>query len=527
MDATYSFRWESYCCFCLFEFTDGDKLIRPLHPSELSTDGTLPTSKTVLFGYKTPVFDPEDKRCISPRKWRWYREVIPAAHLSCHQDWPLVYLKRLWGLVCYQSQPPPCDGARRISVLAKEAASQTKPALQEQARINIKTLLSSQPVPQSIQDGRNGLVSFVVNASKPIWGTDVVFEGVRYGFKIRDLRLVESDYIDGSPVIKWSVLPPKPRAAWLVNLDDRAHPPSYFKFLDCGKPGITGYSACMLDGDLVDLHCHTEGEDLMFYRDGGGDRLHAVWLYFPIEQSERIFEVWRRRKKPRFCRDIPMLRTNKGRVFVLGTHINQYDVNIKYDRLTSFPTAKHARFWFSCREDCVDYLAFDTENRRHNKDLFHRQLEGPFALCSSGVAIQSFATSAPLKDVVKVVPCRSWAPGSTGIVGLVFTYSDGHREAVGQVRLDHLLAPMQVEPTGDMWLGVRELSYGTVVEAMRLVPSNGRTVYGGNTSEAGLWWYRLSWRGRLDWFFWYGRCFVSHHAQPVPDQHASRILEVQ
>jgi hypothetical protein len=180
MDATYSFRWESYCCFCLFQFNGGDKLIRPLHPSELSTDGTFPTSKTVLFEYKTPVFDPEDKRCIPPRKWRWYREVIPAAHLSCHQDWPLVYLKRLWGLVCYQSQPPPCDEARRISVLAKEAASQTKPALQEQARINIKALLSSQPVPQSIQDGRNGLVSFVVNASKPIWGTDVVFEGIRY-----------------------------------------------------------------------------------------------------------------------------------------------------------------------------------------------------------------------------------------------------------------------------------------------------------------------------------------------------------
>jgi hypothetical protein len=63
----------------------------------------------------------------------------------------------------------------------------------------------------------------------------------------------------------------------------------------------------MIDGDLVDLHCHTEDEDLMFYREGGGDRLHAVWLYFPVEKGERIYEVWRRRKKPHFCRDIPIV----------------------------------------------------------------------------------------------------------------------------------------------------------------------------------------------------------------------------
>lgn len=167
----------------------------------------------------------------------------------------------------------------------------------------------------------------------------------------------------------------------------------------------------------------------------------------------------------------------------------------------------------------MDYLAFDSEDKRQDKNDFRRTLEGPFALCSSGVGNQVFATTAQLEDIVEVVPCRSWAPGSTGIVGLVFTYSDGHREAVGQVRLDHLLSPIRVEPTGDMWLGVRYLSYGTVVEAMRLIPSTGKTIYGGNSSEAGLHWYRIVWRGRLDWLFWYGRCFVSYHEQPVSDEH--------
>ncbi|QPC74715.1 hypothetical protein HYE68_005467 [Fusarium pseudograminearum] len=366
------------------------------------------------------------------------------------------------------------------------------------------------------------------------------------GFKIRDLRRVESLHStsESSPV-RWSVLPPNPTAVWRVSLDNRAHSTYYFKCLDCSKPGITGYSACMVDGDLVDLHCYIEGEDLQFYQEGGGDRLHAVWLYFPVEQGERIYEVWRQRKRPQFCRDIPMvssqsqlvlflvliagqLRTNKGRVFVLGTQINQHDIAVKYDCITSFLAEKHARFWFGYREGCVDYLAFDTEDKRLDKDP-SVQLGGPFALCSSGVSNQRFATSATLKDVVEVIPCRSWAPGSTGIIGLLLTYSDGHRETVGQVRLDHLLEPMQVVPTGDMWLGIRLFRHGkgAVVEALRLMPSNGMTVHGGNTCEAGLQWRRVEWKGRLDWLFWYGRCHVSWHAQAIPVGHINSVLDAQ
>ncbi|CAG2002662.1 unnamed protein product [Fusarium graminearum] len=497
MDETYPFRWEPYCCFCLFGFIDGDKVLRPSHPSE--------------------------------------------------------------GFV-------------------------TMPDLQKQARSRVETFLSSQTIPLSFQSNRDGRVLFVVDVFRPIWRTTVMFDGIRYlnclsnkqdgkhfrpikthrgdivniyfasnhlgvvamyfskygmskqdwpgvwwsrltlsrthhllraytdGFKIRDLRRVESLHStsESSP-IRWSVLPPNPTAC-----------------LDCSRPGITGYSACMVDGDLVDLHCHIEGEDLTFYQDGGGDRLHAVWLYFPVEQGERIFEVWRRRKRPHFCRDIPMLRTNKGRVFVLGTHISQHDIVVKYDCITSFPTEKHARFWFCYREGCVDYLAFDTEDKRLENDPIV-QLEGSSALCSSGLSNQRFATSATLKDVVEVVPCRSWAPGSTGIVGLLLTYSDGHRETVGQVRLDHLLEPMQVVPTGDMWLGIRLLPNGTgaVVEALRLIPSNGMTVHGGNTCEAGLRWRRVEWKGRLDWLFWYGRCLISWHAQAIPVGHINTVLEAQ
>ncbi|KAH7196541.1 uncharacterized protein B0J16DRAFT_377003 [Fusarium flagelliforme] len=354
--------------------------------------------------------------------------------------------------------------------------------------------------------------------------------GITDGLKIRDLQLVESPQAVGRPPIRWSIPPTGP--IWFVDLDARAHGTPHFKLMDCGRPGITAYSACMIDGDLVDLRCHVQGEGRdevsTYYNEGGGDRPHAVWLYFPVQDDERVFEVWRRRKKPHSCRDIPMLRTNKGRVFVLGTHPNDTRLPVTLDRLTSFPSSTNAKFWYSCLGGCVDHLAFVTEDRRHDKNDPCALLVGPAAvLSSSGVGNQYFYTMAKLEDVVRVVPCQAWAPGSTGIVGLLFIYSDGHREAVGQIRLDYLLPSLSADPAGDMWLGVRQLSYGFVVDAIRLIPSAGKTVYGGNSSEDGLNWHRIEWRGRLEWLVWYGSCFISHQQQTVPPGDLGSVLEAQ
>ncbi|KAF4447880.1 hypothetical protein F53441_8630 [Fusarium austroafricanum] len=355
--------------------------------------------------------------------------------------------------------------------------------------------------------------SFVVDASKPIWGDT-------QGFKIRDLHLVRTPDADVFPRARWSLLPPKPETVWFLNLDDRARRGLYFKLLECDNPKITGYSACMLDGDLVDLHSHSEGEKLSFYHEGGGDRFHAVWLYFPVEKDERIVEVWRLRRKPRFCRDIPVLRTNKGRVWFLGTQNAAADPAANFERVTLFTRTRPCHFWYNYHGDGVDHLAFDSEDKRTDKNEVFTHLQGQYALCSSAAGPQTFSTSARLENVVELIPCRSWAPRSTGIVGLIFIYSDGHRESVGQVRLDHLLDPIKVEPTGDMWLGFRAIpNGGAVAEAMRVIPSIGQTIHGGNPSEEGLKWMRITWKGCLNWQFWYGRCFVAYDKHSVAGEH--------
>ncbi|CAG7561249.1 unnamed protein product, partial [Fusarium equiseti] len=327
--------------------------------------------------------------------------------------------------------------------------------------------------------------------------------GITDGLKIRDLQLVESPQAAGRPPIRWSIPPTGP--IWFVDLDARAHGTPHFKLMDCGRPGITAYSACMIDGDLVDLRCHVRGECRDKYlRTTTKAAVINHTPYGYTSQCKMTSEYLRSGDVGRSLILVEIfpwyLRTNKGRVFVLGTHPNDPQFPVTLDRLTSFPSSTNAKFWYSCLGGCVDHLAFVTEDRRHDKKDPCALLVGPAAVrSSSGVGNQYFFTMAKLEGVVRVVPCQAWAPGSTGIVGLLFIYSDGHREALGQIRFGYLLPSLSADPTGDMWLGVRPLSYGFVVDAIRLIPSAGKTVYGGNPSEDGLNWHRVEWRGRLEW----------------------------
>ncbi|KAF4498916.1 hypothetical protein FAGAP_4929 [Fusarium agapanthi] len=341
------------------------------------------------------------------------------------------------------------------------------------------------------------------------------------GFKMRDLHVVKSQEDVLAPLARWSLLPPNPEAIWYLNLDDRAGGRHYFKVLECEGPEITGYSACLLDEDLLYLHSHREDEDFSFYSEGRGDRLHAVWLYFPVEKHERVVEVWRLRRRPTFWRDILLLRTNKSRVFFLGANANMAQPDAIFERVALL-AAQPSRLWFSSQGDGVDCLAFDCEDKRHDKNEAPPSFHDPSTWSSRMCVQQVFNKSVRLGGVTEVVPCRTWIPGSTGIVGLIFTYSDGSRESVGKVRLDHLLPRIEVDPAGEMWIGARLLHpSGAVVELMRVIPSTGQTFHGGNPSQEGLTWLRILWRGRLDWNFLYSKCFINVNDQANINQHMS------
>ncbi|KAG5755461.1 hypothetical protein H9Q72_008027 [Fusarium xylarioides] len=552
MDEGRGFHWWSFCCLCLFDFCDGDRVIRSGHPSEAGSRAPA----TVEFDYETLIFNPESPQYISPRQWERTRTFVLAAHLDCMRRFPPFDKHIVLNLLHYDFRPPDSRKRERMLVLRQccldisgEHADITLGALQEQARIGVRDLILAPNLVNILSNKKVTYLSFVVDPTKPIWGISTTFENARYlqglsnetagnlvdfpkhqqvgaalfemGLKMRDLHVVKSQEDVLPPLARWSLLPPNPEAIWYLHLDDRAGGRHYLKVLECEGPEITGYSACLLDEDLLYLHSHREGEDFSFYSEGRGDRLHAVWLYFPVEKHERIVEVWRLRRRPAFWRDILLLRTNKSRVFFLGANANMAPPDAIFERVALL-TAQPSRLWFSSQGDGVDCLAFDCEDKRHDKNEAPPSFQDPSTWSPRMSVQQVFNKSVRLGGVTGVVPCRTWIPGSTGIVGLIFTYSDGSRESVGQVRLDHLLAPIEVDPAGEMWIGARLLHpSGAVVESMRVIPSTGQTFHGGNPSQEGLTWMRILWRGRLDWNFLYSKCFINVSDQANVNQHMS------
>lgn len=112
-----------------------------------------------------------------------------------------------------------------------------------------------------------------------------------------------------------------------------------------------------------------------------------------------------------------------------------------------------------------------------------------------------FFSKANLGGLSEVVPCLI----GTKITGMLLRYPDGHQEAVGQVRLDCLSAPLTIS-SGTLWLGFdlegHCLPY--VAEASNHPSQQSRS------------YIRVSCQGSLEWW-WSGRqCRVFYQDQSSP-----------
>ncbi|KAF5009400.1 hypothetical protein FDECE_4377 [Fusarium decemcellulare] len=336
---------------------------------------------------------------------------------------------------------------------------------------------------------------------------------LRDGTKIREVGSPEH-YI-WTTKETWSSIPPSLLQRFELCMDPRGN--SHMRSFDCNNPRINGYSACFIEDYPVDLHCHVMGEDFAFDMAGDERRLHAMWLYMPVEPDERVAEIWRRRWNRDACNTAVMLRTSKGRVLALGARPQATLATTTYDLLARFPRLGPRHLYWGAAGGAfgkgIDYLAVERIVESHAEEHLptssYPPVGSPFSRLWN-TRPKRFYTSAKLGDVIEVAVCRSWAPGSSGIVGLALVYSDGRRDSVGQVRLDHLEAPTRVEPDGGMVLWLKKAgSDGFTVETMRIVSLSDTTPANGVSSEgSALQYLRVAWRGQLDWWFWYRRNWV-------------------
>ncbi|KAF5720474.1 hypothetical protein FMUND_4296 [Fusarium mundagurra] len=306
-------------------------------------------------------------------------------------------------------------------------------------------------------------LSWIVNrrVALPFW-----FRFESDGLKLRDLAVAkaEKEVADGRQR-RWSVLPSHlDNCQFAPPLDDYyevAKEP--VRAVDWNSPGCRGYSFLIDTGCVCDI-IPNNGEGSSSQLMDVNNKDEGAWVYIPIDPGERIIELWRRH-----C-DYPwrlfkslVIRTNKGRSFVLGSHLGlsstcEWKCKLTYHAIAELSPTEPSRMLYCETRNARLWLSFEqAATRDQNADISFLK---PFKL-TAFPSSEFISSTANLQDVRTISVCRSYREGldlscgeplNEGIVGLLLTYEDGRQRSIGQIRLDHMGAPLMVN-SGKFWLG--------------------------------------------------------------------------
>ncbi|PNP79978.1 hypothetical protein FNYG_06675 [Fusarium nygamai] len=276
----------------------------------------------------------------------------------------------------------------------------------------------------------------------------------------------------------WGVLPEDfgsfPRIPLATNsyFTDRLYFESV-RAVDWNSPDTCGYSFYVEQDLIRGIVSHKLGEPETRKRDEFGTT-DDLWFHMPIDPDERVSELWLRRGQHESLSsdgseefETLIVRTTKGRSSTPG--LDSYcrlpideGRKLGYKAIAIFPPEGTSRMFYCRAKHLWTYFAFEHTRQLSNKGNSQGVASwGNFEIEHSlspslnpFVGFYSFvASSASLNDVRTTTPCRGWSePFLNEVVGLLFTYSDGCRRCVGQVRLDYLDPPLTVY-SDSFWLG--------------------------------------------------------------------------
>ncbi|KAF5571539.1 hypothetical protein FPHYL_285 [Fusarium phyllophilum] len=357
-----------------------------------------------------------------------------------------------------------------------------------------------------------------VNASRSIWAQRVEFEGRQYIKSFSTTRKSESDtkLFEAIPGIRASVY-------FAVDL------------LGIRKVAITqdDNTPSLNQGDGLRWVVNRQ-KDLPFsikvksdLVDVSSSQPEGVWVYIPVDRDERIAELWFRKEDPDSISTLPehrfpkhrslLVRTNKGRGFVVGTFIKEA-CNLTYQLIATFPPAGPSRMLYCKTKGGKIWLGFEqaTTWEQHNIAVSFPE-KSKFSIYSSMAIL---ASTAELRDVRTVTVCRGWRhEWNAGIIGMLLTYADGHQQSLGQIRLDRMEAPLTIT-SGKIWLGCDKSEMETLIEGFW--PPTGRIKWvdmDKPLQHEDREYLELPLTGSLEW---QSRTNWSHHSHSVC-HHESRV----
>ncbi|KAF4338689.1 hypothetical protein FBEOM_7395 [Fusarium beomiforme] len=226
-----------------------------------------------------------------------------------------------------------------------------------------------------------------------------------------------------------------------------------------------------------------------------------------LDVNERVSELWLRKglfahsENNRTLSKSLIIATNNGRRFVLGPHFqcrDSYNV-FSYQAIAKFPSTTPSQMFYQKSKFYSSWLGLENTA---TWDQCKVQLSFPQPSISNRYFWYDIFLSifTELTGVRTITPCRGWEQDvRDAIAGLLFTYADGRKRSVGQIRLDHLEDPVTVV-SERFWLGSSTKNGQPRRED--LWPPSGKIIWVGvyePTSSAEMQYLEIPLGGQLQW----------------------------
>ncbi|OBR05767.1 hypothetical protein CH63R_09887 [Colletotrichum higginsianum IMI 349063] len=295
----------------------------------------------------------------------------------------------------------------------------------------------------------------------------------------------------------WETPPASPLdLAPIVTLGISSVPPprSRMKSFDCNHPDAIGYLVACCGDRIFDIVTHKrEEKDISRLYENAPDWA-THWMYMPLDEGEFITHIASQLRHYFNLRWLEIglsFTTNKGRVTVFGWHAKTTD------RILTVPRDK-IRVYFNSWDHPdgqagVQHLAL--ERSYDNNDDAPITLKLPTAVgkvptqTSPGTLIR---TACSLDGISEIQPCIRQAAISR-VIGIKVNYINGHRECLGQFRLDLAAEPISTCGSDTLFVRYARLtpnSFGITAIALK------------DTGEiGGVGWKAIPLSGLLEWRF--------------------------
>ncbi|KAH6880807.1 hypothetical protein B0T10DRAFT_143411 [Thelonectria olida] len=285
--------------------------------------------------------------------------------------------------------------------------------------------------------------------------------------------------------------------------DHQLNPPAKMTSFRFSQNNMTGFSACGFP-QTMGIYAHTPDNDVEFYE---ARPSFSVWLYTPLDADEFISEIWARRNSNSTLLSNLAVKTNKGRVCYMGHHVPYLFVEgVSIWQLMDTSDGGHGQFYFDGPSSGFRRIAFGGDPPL--QPGVGPSIPQPISEPPPGDRLLDFYSSAPLKDVTELMPCRMEVRGAMHITGILLRYSNGHLERLGHVRPPCLEQPLVVGDHSGFSLG---FSHPKLKQ-----PFVAAIALGGPLENGADEWLDLSWDGTLEWWFTAFQCDIQYKGKRFP-----------